>query len=300
MVISTDMLDKLYTKFDKAYSALGVNGLSVSTLGSDLNSNFDDENSINRDDAQSNVVALLDRIANSSKYSVMTSVGNIYSIAYSDHIIDIATDSSHFTYSSYTIPFIGMVLHSYVNYAGTPINYSGSPDYEILRAIENGASLYYILCYDNTEFMKEDQVLNDYYGIDYENWYDKLVQQYNILNEAIGAYQSYEIVDHKIVIAERVIDADEAAANKETIKNEFIAFVEAKIIDEVNTAFNNMASDNSNVGRGISISVDVSALVAQAAEKLNISVGELSAVTDNGINDTFIEKLNALVDKYEA
>ena len=300
MVISTDALDRLYTQFNSNYSVYGNKKLSVSTLGSDLNSNFDSENPINRNESSNNIAALLDRIANADGYEVMTSVGNSYAIGYSDHILDIATDSSHFTYSSYTVPFIGMVLHSYVSYAGTPINYSGSPDYEILRAIENGASLYYILCYDNTEFMKEDQVLNDYYGIDYENWYDKLVQQYNVLNDAIGAYQSYEIVDHKIVIGERVIDEKEALANKETLKDEFIALVEAKIIDEINAAFDEMSKDIANIGRGVSLNVNVTALVEQAVGALNISADELNAVTDNGANDTFVEKLIALVAKYNA
>ena len=300
MVISTDAMDRLYTRFNSSYAPYGNKKLSVSTLGSDLNSNFDSENPINRNESANNIAALLDRIANTDGYEVMTSVGNSYAIGYADHILDIATDSSHFTYSSYTIPFIGMVLHSYVSYAGTPINYSGSPDYEILRAIENGASLYYILCYDNTEFMKEDPVLNDYYGIDYENWYDKLVQQYNVLNDAIGAYQSYEIVNHRIVLAERVIDEQEAATNREILKDEFIALVEQTIIDNINTAFDNMSADSANIGKGITLDVDVEALVLQANDALNISVDELNAVTDNGADDTFFEKLTALVNKYES
>ena len=299
MVISTDALDKLYTKFDKAYSTMGVTNLSVSTLGSDLNSNFDDKNSINRDDAQSNVIALLDRIANDSKYSVMTMVGNSYSIAYSDHIIDIATDSSHLSYSSYTIPFTGLVLHSYVNYAGGALNYTGSPDYDILRSIENGAALYYILCYENTEFMKEDQALNKYYGVDYENWYDSVVEQYDILNDAIGAYQDYEIVDHKIILAERVIDAQESAANKETIKNEFLEQFEAEILKRVDAAFDSMFGKPEYIGAGIALSIDVEAIILQASEELNISEAELSLSKVNATDpDTFYDKLIALADKY--
>ncbi len=299
MVISTDALDKLYTKFDKAYSTQGVNGLSVSTLGSDLNSNFDDENSINRDDAQYNVVALLDRIANSSKYSVMTSVGNSYSIAYADHIIDIATDSSHLSYSSYTIPFTGLVLHSYVSYAGGALNYTGSPDYDILRSIENGAALYYILCYENTEFMKEDQKLNKYYGVDYEYWYDGVVEQYDIINDAIGKYQAYEIVDHKIIIAERVIDEKEALRNKEIIKNEFLEQLEAEILKRVDAAFDEMFGNPEYIGAGISLSVDIEAIILQASEELNIDEAELSLSKENETDpDTFYDKLIALAGKY--
>ena len=60
----------------------------------------------------------------------MANTGNMYSVKYMDHIIGVSTDSSHFKYSSYTIPFIGMVLHGFVNYSGSALNYSGSPDYK--------------------------------------------------------------------------------------------------------------------------------------------------------------------------
>lgn len=296
MVISTDALDRLYTQFNKSYSAFGHKALSLSTLGSDLNSNFDSENPINRDDSSSNVVALLDRIANTDGYEVMISVGNSYTLGYADHILDIATDSSHFTYSSYTVPFIGMVLHSYVNYAGSPLNYSGSPDYEILRAIESGASLYYILCYDNTEFMKEDEILNDYYGIDYQNWYDNLVRQYNKLNNATAQYQSFEIVNHEIILAERVIDSKESAANAELIKNEFLALVRREIENAINDAFNALGS--ANVGAGVKITINAETLVAQAEDVLNIA--DLDATTDNGVADTFYEKLLEIKAEYES
>ena len=294
MVVSTDALDRLYSKFDKSYSKFEHNAISVATLGSDLNSNLDRDNSINRHDSSNNVVALLDRIANTNEYSVMTSVGNSYALAYADHILDIATDSSHFIYSSYTVPFIGMVLHSYVNYAGSPLNYAGSPDYEILRAIENGASVYYILCYDNTEFMKEDEILNDYYGIDYQNWYDDLVQQYNIINGAIGAYQSYEIVDHRTILAERVVDSAEHAANMNLIKTEFIERLVAEIEKGIDDTFNSMSGE---FGLGIKLTVDYDKLIAQAAESFNIAKETLET---DGFRQAMIDATSEYVAIYSS
>ena len=120
MIISADALDRLYGRFYKKYSKYDFDGLSVSTLGSDLNSNFDDDNPINRDQAQGYVQNILDKMA--SEYSLMVNKGNIYSVKYADHIVDMCVDSSHFTYSSYNIPFVGLVLHGYVSYAGSEMN----------------------------------------------------------------------------------------------------------------------------------------------------------------------------------
>ena len=304
MVISTDALDRLYTKFNNSYSKYDHKYLSAASLGSDLNSNFDKDNSVNRDEAASNVVDLLDRIANEDGYEVMLSLGNSYTLGYADHILGITTDSSHFIYSSYTVPFVGMVLHSYVNYAGTPLNYAGDPDYDILRAIENGASLYYILCYDNTEFMKEDPLLNDYYGIDYQNWYDKLVQQYNKLNgdapgdAGLGKYQEYEIVDHSIIMSERVIDSAEVAVNNELLKREFIQLVVSAITDRIDDAYDAMYDDNTSFGKGISLTVDIDYLIDLASAKLNIEKSELD-VSDESVAD-FRSQLESAVAPYLA
>ena len=296
MVVSTDALDGLYNKFDKSFSKYGHGAISVSTLGSDLNSNLDRDNAINRHDSSLNVSALLDRIANTDEYEVMTSVGNSYALAYADHVLDISTDSSHFIYSSYTVPFIGMVLHSYVSYAGSPLNYAGSPDYEILRAIENGASLYYILCFDNTEFMKEDHILNDYYGIDYQNWFDNLVRQYNIINDAIGEYQAYEIVDHKTIIAERVIDASESKANMDKVKAEFVEYFVAEIEKLVDAKFNDMAA-NSQYGYGIKLTIDYDAIVAQASAAFNIPAATLET---DGFKQALVDAASEYVAVYSS
>ena len=125
LVVSTSTLDMLYTKFLKQYSKYDFEGISVSTLGSDLNSNFNVDDPVAREDSITNVKSLLAKM--STSYSVMSDKGNIYAVEYLDHILTAPIDSSHFNNASYSIPFFGMVLHGYVNYAGTPINYSGSP-----------------------------------------------------------------------------------------------------------------------------------------------------------------------------
>ena len=290
MVISPSALDRLYSRFIKKYSKYDFEGLSVSTLGSDLNSNFDDKNPINRDQSQGYVEELLDRMA--SEYSLMIDKGNAYSIKYADHIVNMCIDSSHYTYSSYTVPFTGLVLHGYVNYTGAEMNYSGTPAYDILRAIENGASLYYTLAMQNTELMKDDEVLNKYFGVNFGNWYYTLVEQYSELNAAIGDLQGYEIVEHKTLIAERTLSAEENAAVMNQLKDEFITLVENQIVSAVSAAFDSMYNDPANNGRGVKLTVDADALIAQAVALFNITDEELAA-------DNLDDRINELKAYYE-
>ena len=273
MIVSADALDGLYNKFIKKYGKYDAHGISVSTLGSDLNSNFDTKNPISRDDAQGYVTDLLNRIKNESNYSVMTTQGNIYAVKYADHILGVCTDSTYYRYSSYTVPFVGMILHGYVNYAGSALNYSGSPDYDLLRSIENGASIYYIIGYQNTDLMKDDEEFNKYYSVSYENWFDEIVEKYALINEQIGDLQDFQIVKHEVLIGERVIDADEQIANLEALKNEFIAEFELALENATN-AKNVELRLEGIYGKEIGVSADLDALVAQAHELFELDAEE--------------------------
>ena len=292
LVVKTEAMDSLYSKFESQYSAIGNKKLSVSTLGSDLNSNFDSENVIDREEAKANVVALLNRMANTDGYELMVNSGNAYALKYATHIIDFSTDSSHFRYSSYSVPFTGMILHGYMNYAGGAFNYSGSSDYELLRSIENGATLYYILCYDNTNYMKDDYELSKYYGVDYVNWFASIAENYTKINNAIGHLQTYEIVDHKVVYAERKFGEQERLAVISDLGKEFINFADKQLYAKVNAAYDYMIKHDVNKGRGVRLDIDVEALIAQAIELFDTDLATLEA-------SGFVSELEELVSSYE-
>jgi hypothetical protein len=295
LVISADALDTLFAKFDKQYSKYGHDKLSVSTLGSTLNSNFDEENPINRQQSQEYVTALLANMAENSGYELMLDAGNIYSVKYATHILNASLDSSHFRYSSYAVPFTGLVLHSYVNYTGTPINYSGSVKYDMLRAIENGASLYYVLCYQNTASMKDDKNLSKYYGVDYENWYASILEVYTELNGQIGRLQGYEIVDHKTLLAERVIEEEEMLENYKLLEKEVIELLDKALSDAVDKAHDELRGNSQNYGKRVKLSLsssDRAALISQFAQLLNVSEDSIK-------NSEFGKEIEALIVKYE-
>ena len=251
LVITPDRLSDLFGKFAKKYSKYDIANLSVSTMGTDLNSNFDKMNSINREQAKDYVATAL-KVMN-EEYNLMVDGGNVYALQYADHILNIATDSSHYRYSSYTIPFVGMILHSYISYAGAPLNYAGNANYDALRAIESGAAPYYILAYQeqNTKKLKEDENLNKYYGVTYATWKDTVIDMYKFINEAIGGLQGYEIVDHKILVAERVWDVSEIEKNFAAQEDIFFRTAKASIEKQIADTLKTM-----NRGDGLKVTID--------------------------------------------
>lgn len=300
ILVSADVLDELYNGFIKDYSKYNVKTLSVSTLGSDLNSNFDDDKSINRDLAREKVVALLDRMNNGKDgqpgYSLMTDIGNSYTYEFVDHIVNATIDSSHLVFSSYAVPFLGMVLHSYINYAGTPLNYTGSVDYNILHSIENGAALYYILCMQNTNYLKEDEQLSKYYGVDYKNWFEEIVKSYQVLNGAIGGLQKYEIVDHEALVGERVPNSSEYEDDLKDLLAEYVNEADKKLAAMVAAKLNDM-QDDSYIGVGLHVIVDTASLTSDAIARFSRSAEE--TLTENQLSAYgFTALLDKLVSKY--
>lgn len=183
-------------------------GISVSTLGYSLNSDFDKKEPYNREDGKNFTADAFESLS-ASYGSVMTNGGNAYTWKHADHIIDMPLDSSRYIKSTYTVPFLGYVLHGYKNFTGSAINMAGDIRYEILKCIENGAYMYFILSYDNTELLKEDEQLSKYYSIRYDIWYEDVVELYKELNAVLEPLQTKEIVGHQFLVGERVLEEGE-------------------------------------------------------------------------------------------
>lgn len=284
-VLSPDVLGGLFDKFEANYAKYDWKYVSLSTFGSALNSNLDEDNPIDRDKSLGYITEALAG-ASDKGYSIMVDQGNYYTFKYVDHILNISIDSSQHTYCSYSVPFLAMILHGYVSYAGSPINYSGSNDYDILRAIESGASLLYILCYDNTIKLKNDPDTTKYFSVNYEYLYEHIVHNYSELNGLIGNLQDYIIADHKVILAEKVVNAQDAKADLALVYNDYLRIVREIIVDKVNGAYDKMAVTGGAAGAGVTIEVDTAALAEQFKDVINNDSYDTTAI---------LADLNALV-----
>ena len=186
-----------------------------------------------------------------------------------------------------------------MNYTGEPINYSGSPAYDRLRAIESGAALYYIVCFQNTSYMKDDEDLSKYYGVDYHNWFDDIVENYMILNSVIGDLQGHEIVDHKVLLAEREIEEQEMQQSYIRLQNEIIEFLDSQFTRSVDAALESLRGNPENYDKRVRMLIDVDDLMIRFADILNLSVEELKE-RPSANEPSFYEKVTAIAESYEA
>lgn len=210
-VVSTGAYMTLFEKFAKDYDKYEVGAISVLSLGTDLSSDFNDEYPITREDSKNNTIELLKTMKD--KYGkVLVSGGNSYSLPYASDVVNLPLDNSRYQISSYSVPFIGMVLHGYMNYAGDVINTDGDVKYSVLKSLENGAALYFLLSYQNTSEIKSayQMGLSDNYSVAFQTWKDDVIKYYTMLNDAVKSLQTATITGHSFVKAYRL---DTAEAN---------------------------------------------------------------------------------------
>lgn len=213
MVISPSVFDDYLEGLGNDYAKLNPNGIAASTLGKDLNSDFDKKDPYNREDSK---VFTTDALAAMKENygSVLVEGGNAYTLNYVDHILGVSLDSSRYSRASEAVPFVGMVLHGCVNFTGDAINMAGDTNYEILKAIENGSAIYFTLSMQNTSLLKEDAELSKYYSVAYDIWSEELVDLYNTLNSATAKLQDKQIIDHEFLAGERIPTPEEVEADR--------------------------------------------------------------------------------------
>ena len=311
MCVSTNLIAKYYNKFaDKleGYTEDGSFGLSIGTLGSDLNSNFDEDNPINREEAKEDVVNLLASMKESYK-TLMINSGNSYAIAYADHILNMPLSSSNFRYASASVPFMAMVLHGYVNYTGSPINMAGDTAFNLLKLIENGAYPYFQLSYntENTMLLKKDEVLSKYYSIRYDIWRwsdpdaatgdGEIVKQYEKLNQDLADLQRAEMVNHQFIIGERMLKPNEIAANKKALHNTVLAAVEAEIKSREAEFFRTLSGTLTLHATITPYDADIIKAMNSVNEQLDV-LQKYVATNTNGLMGLSNVQKQALIDAY--
>lgn len=205
-VISPMFMKELYTSAANDYNKFEVGAISVGTVGEYLSSDFNKDNPLTREDSKELVIQLLELI-NTTNDKVMVNAGNDYTLPYVTDILELPLDDSRLLYSYATVPFMSMVLHSYIEYAGIALNLAGDYNYHLLKTIESGASPYFVIACNNTSDLKQysNHEIAQYYSVSYGIWKEDILKAYNTVNEALSDVQNSPIRKHEIVSSDAYV-----------------------------------------------------------------------------------------------
>ena len=196
-VLSPKALPGVVDGFLKDYNKLQLSGLSLRDLADKLNSDFNRENVIDREEAKAIAVEQLKRM-NEAAGDMLVEGGNAYAIPYARHIVEAPMESSGFNITDETVPFFQLVFHGYVQYAGGAWNMASDQDatHNFLKALETGSGLNYTWFYADSSAIKMTD-FDDLYSADYRRWIDEASQRYGELNDVLGGVQSQTIKEHR-------------------------------------------------------------------------------------------------------
>lgn len=199
-ILSPSKMQPFYEKVFDTYQEYQIGAISVSSLGDTLSSDFNDDEPLTREDSKVLVKRLLKKIRQENE-RVLISGGNAYTLEYATDILDVPLEDSGYRYSCASVPFMGMVLHGYKEFAGVALNLAGDYSHTLLKSIENGASPYFVVASNNTAELKDYSysILSKYYSVRYAIWRDSIVSAYNMLNSSLKSVRNETIENHEFL-----------------------------------------------------------------------------------------------------
>lgn len=208
--ISAGSYENVYYKFYASISGYeNLEYLAPLTLSSDVNSDLDKKDFYTRQASMEKTVEMLKFLSglNENKgYTLIGEKGNAYAIPYYKSFINVSLESSKVFSASESVPFVGMVLHGSITFAGEAINTEGDESYAFLKALENGSNLYYTLAVQNVELLKNFMSTSKYYSVKYETWKNKIISMYEEYNYLMKNKQDQYITEHEFLNAKYGFD----------------------------------------------------------------------------------------------
>lgn len=195
-VLSPSELSGVVDRFLKDYEKYDIAQLSLRDLGNELNSDFNEKRLITREEAKQLAQDQLSKI-DESVSSLMINGGNAYSLPFAENVINAPLANSAYNLTDEAIPFYEIVLHGYIDYAGSALNMADDQAIQahILKALETGSNLNYSWFYAKPSAVK-DTAYNYLYAANYANWIDEAEAAYKEVDAVLREVRTKTIIDH--------------------------------------------------------------------------------------------------------
>ena len=200
-IFSPYYLQDAVADFLEDYLKYDLNGLAFRYLGSQLNSDMRDRESVvDRERAKELITDVLRSLNNGRGLQVMVNEGNLYTLPYVDSVVNAPITSTGYSIIDRCIPFYQIVLHGYVNYSGVPINtvlaedFRNEEDYK-LKLIETGSRPYYQGSYSESVKLRDTEY-DHLFSLNYNKWKDEAVKFYQDFNSIYKDLQDQRIIGH--------------------------------------------------------------------------------------------------------
>lgn len=195
ILVNTSSFDWILDGFFPAYAELGLKGISASGLGRRLGGNYQGSAFVCREQAKRDTQEALERMT-AEGYGLQLELGNAYVLAYAQELIDVPLTDSGLRITDQSVPFVAMVLHGYLPFAGSPMNLEQDLQTAFLQAAEAGAAMQFKLMAAENMTLKN----TDYEGSFADcasAWEERITALYQRMDEDFAGLWDQRITGHR-------------------------------------------------------------------------------------------------------
>jgi hypothetical protein len=185
-ILSPQVLPEVVESFLKDYRSLGITGLAVPSLGAEVHSDLkrDAAQVVDRVQAAERIRAQLEKL-NREGLALQIDGGNALALPYASSILNLPQSSTGYILTDEEVPFLQLVLHGLVDYAGEPLNAAVDLEEHILKAAQTVSGLYLRLIWDDAALLKETEYAH-LLSVQREYWLEKGAEVYRRYNQVLG------------------------------------------------------------------------------------------------------------------
>ena len=199
-VLSPRTLPGLIDSFLVDFADYDIAGLSLTYFGLEINSDFreDPELVVNRQEAADIHREQMRRLAEEYNLQLLVNHCNAVILPYVSGIVNMPLQSSGVNILDQAIPFYQIVVHGFIDYAGSPLNLSVNKDRDFLRSVECGAAPYFKwFAADTSAVLNTD--FNNLLGAGFADTVDYALDVYSEISPLLRDIRTSRIVDHMIL-----------------------------------------------------------------------------------------------------
>lgn len=198
-LLSPRSLPALMADFMHEFEELGITGLALPSMGQTVHSDLqrDPSRVIDRMQAADQMAGELEKLEERG-LKLQVDGGNALALPYVASILNLPQKSTGFNLCDGEIPFLQMVLHGFVDYAGEPLNLAADPRESVLRSAQTASGLYLKLMAADPAVLKETEY-SHFLSVQGDYWLKEGVRIYQEYNAELGDLAQERIVEFKQV-----------------------------------------------------------------------------------------------------
>lgn len=193
VIVSPTRYGDLMKQYLASSKKEGLVCIGLSGIGTDLNSDFSKTDSMDRQQAKKQIQNDLQELAKGN-FQYLVNGGNLYTLSHAALTEGIPTVSGNNYLFSGSVPFIQIVLHGIVPYAGEPLNLSDDYETAVLQIMETGTIPSFSWIYAENSALKDTNC--NYYSMNYSSWLEKAGAVYREFYK-LADCQGAGIIGHK-------------------------------------------------------------------------------------------------------